>query len=135
MPIARGQRDRQNGAEREHKQQHKPGRGLKALCQTAMEQKRVEAADDAFFAWANQQDANKGASARTNAKIFGYQFVKQVLEIVLRTPRNATTDIPYSPKVLRYLMQQRCVSAGMVDGGLFASLRLRGDWVCRASHD
>lgn len=97
---------------------------------TAMEQKRPEAAEDVFFAWVSQHEGNRGRS-RLNAKLpFGYQLVKQVLEILFRIPKNATTDIPYSPKVVRYLMKQRCVSASMVDGGLFAALRLRNDWVC-----
>ena len=97
---------------------------------TAMEQKRPEAADDVFFAWVSLQESNRSRS-RLNAKLpFGYQLVKQVLEILFRIPKNATVDIPYSPKVVRYLMKQRCVSASMVDGGLFAALRLRNDWVC-----
>lgn len=91
---------------------------------TAMEQKRVEAADDVFFAWVAQQQDGPRASAKLP---LGYQFVKGVLEVVFRVPKNAT-DIPYSPKVVRHLMQQRCVSSGMVDGGLFAALRLRQDW-------
>ncbi|KIP07738.1 hypothetical protein PHLGIDRAFT_127500 [Phlebiopsis gigantea 11061_1 CR5-6] len=95
---------------------------------TAMEQKRPEAADDVFFAWVSQHEGNRSKS-RLNAKLpFGYQLAKQVLEILFRIPKNAATDIPYSPKVVRYLMKQRCVSASMVDGGLFAALRLRNDW-------
>lgn len=96
-----------------------------------MEQKRVEATDDAFFAWVSQQESGRqGANNRSNSKLqFGYQLVKQILELVFRTPKNATANIPYSPKVVRYLLQQRCVSASMVDGGLFAALRLRNDWV------
>lgn len=97
------------------------------VMRTAMEQKRVEAADDAFFAWVAQQEGAKGGIGK---KSFGYQFTKQVLEIVLRAPKNATADIPYSPKVLQYLLQQRCVSAGMVECGLFPALQLRNDWVC-----
>lgn len=94
-----------------------------------MEQKRVEATDDAFFAWVSQQESGRsGANSRSKLP-FGYQLVKQVLELVFRTPKNTTVDIPYSPKVVRYLLQQRCVSASMVDGGLFAALRLRNDWV------
>ncbi|GJE84877.1 hypothetical protein PsYK624_009530 [Phanerochaete sordida] len=101
---------------------------LRAM-RTAMEQKRVEAADELFFDWVAQQETGKTSASRASAKpILGYQFVKQVLEILLRTPKNATTDIPYSPKVMRHLMQQRCVSAGMIEGGLFAALRLRNDW-------
>lgn len=102
---------------------------LRAM-RTAMEQRRVEAADEVFFDWVAQQEGGKPAAGRPNAKQpFGHQFVKQILDIILRTPKNATTDIPYSPKVMRYLMQQRVVSAGMIEGGLFAALRLRNDWV------
>lgn len=108
---------------------------LRAM-RTSMEQKRVEAADEVFFDWISQQESGKASASRPNAKLpLGYQFVKQVLEIILRMPKNATTDIPYSPKVMRYLMQQRCVSASMIEGGLFAALRLRNDWVCNMRYN
>ena len=96
---------------------------------TAMEQKRVEAANDIFFAWVTSQES--GRPGRPSVKVsFGYQLVKRVLELVFwTTTKNSTTDIPYSPRVVRYLLQQRCVSASMVAGGLIAALRLRNDWV------
>lgn len=104
---------------------------LLRMMRSAMEQKRVEAVDETYFAW-----VTKNESAKNIRLVFGYQFVKQLLDIVLR-PSITATDIPYSPKIVQHLLQQRCVSASMVETGLFAVLRLRNDWVrpCTSSRE
>ncbi|KAL4247039.1 Nucleolar protein 11 [Abortiporus biennis] len=104
---------------------------LKAML-SSMEQKRVEAADDAFFNWVSQEEAKRTQrpdGSQEGSKL-GYRFVQQLLEIVFRKPKGSSTfsDIPYSPKVVQYLMEKRVVSSGMVDGGLVGVLRLRNDW-------
>ena len=56
----------------------------------------------------------------------GHEFVKELLGIVLRPA--ITSNIPYSSKVLQYLLERRAVSANMVEGGLLRALKLRNDW-------
>jgi hypothetical protein len=55
--------------------------------------------------------------------------VKELLDIVLQPAVGA--DLPYSSKVLRFLLEKRAVSANMVEGGLLHALKLRNDWVSR----
>ncbi|KAI0939855.1 hypothetical protein AcV5_001129 [Taiwanofungus camphoratus] len=108
------------------------------VMRSAMEQKRPEGADQAFFNWVAQEEEPRqnGVSQGTETAEdprpqLGYVFVKQVLDIVFRTPgksSNAVIGIPYSPKVVQYLLEKRTVSAGMVEGGLFSALTLRQDW-------
>ncbi|THG96364.1 hypothetical protein EW026_g5455 [Hermanssonia centrifuga] len=105
---------------------------LKAMS-AAMDSKRIQGADEAFFAWVSEAqakvDSANAAPKKLAAKLpLGHQFVKRVLEVVLRSPKNPDADILYSPKVVRYLLEKRLVSAGMVPGGLFSALRLRKDW-------
>lgn len=97
-----------------------------------MDQKRVEAADEAFFAWATQtesRNANAPAKGTANKLSYGYEFVKQVMEIVLRAPKGSSADIPYSSRIVRHLLDKRCISSNMVPGGLLPALILRKDWV------
>ena len=57
--------------------------------------------------------------------------MKQVLETTLHRPEGSARDLPYSPKIVRHLLEKRCVSSNMVSGGLLPALRLRKDWVSR----
>lgn len=114
-----------------------------------MEQKRVEAADEAFFAWVAKVDAAKVDAAARVKVPYGYEFVRGVLGVVLDASRNLQQQnqqseknlktpkklkkgsgaVPYSSKVVRYLLEKRCVSSGMVKGGLLPALRMHNDWV------
>ncbi|KAI0347456.1 hypothetical protein BDW22DRAFT_1351894 [Trametopsis cervina] len=94
---------------------------------SAMDQRRVEAVDEAFFSWVSRADSKP--SARGAVKLpYAHEFVKQVLEIVLRPPKSPNAEIPYSSKVVRHLLGKRCVSSSMLSGGLLPALRLRKDW-------
>lgn len=53
--------------------------------------------------------------------------MKELLDIILQPAKGA--DIPYSSKVLQFLLEKQAVSANMVEGGLFRVLKLRSDWV------
>ncbi|CAL1700237.1 unnamed protein product [Somion occarium] len=96
------------------------------VMRTAMEQKRVDAADRAFFQWVTEHDA----STAQKPSYLSHRFVQQILEIVFRQPKgsNATSDIPYSPKVVRTLLEKKAVTSGMLERGLLSALRPRHDW-------
>lgn len=97
-----------------------------------MDQKRPEGADEAFFDWLKQAEMtlpNASEGAPKNEVQLGYKFVRDILGILFRQPKGATENIPYSAKAVKYLLERRAVSSGMVDGGLLPALRLRKDWV------
>ncbi|KAH9948785.1 hypothetical protein B0H21DRAFT_777679 [Amylocystis lapponica] len=72
-----------------------------------IDQSRPEGAEKAFFEWAGRDPSLE------------HIFVKQVLDIVFRNEHTRSGGaIPYSPKVLRYLLDRRAVSSAMVVGGL-----------------
>ncbi|OCH94292.1 hypothetical protein OBBRIDRAFT_770017 [Obba rivulosa] len=100
-------------APRPNLQPLQPGQG-RAL--SGVMERHPEAAAEAFFAYASQDGAE-----------FGYTFVKMLLEQVFRVPKGAET-IPYAPKIVRWLLEKRAVSYGMVEGGLFPALMARNDW-------
>ncbi|KAI0689236.1 hypothetical protein BC835DRAFT_264850 [Cytidiella melzeri] len=103
------------------------------VMRTSMDQKRVEAVDETYLNWAAHAHAeSEGATASSRPGAprvpYGYEFVKQVLDIVLRPPKGPGVDPSYSPKVVRHLLDRRCISSNMVSGGLLPALRLRKDW-------
>lgn len=107
---------------------------LLRIMKTAMDQKRVDSTDEAFFNWVKQEESRLPKTpegAPKNEVQLGYQFVQDVLEIVFRQPKSVMEGIPYSPKIVRYVLERRAVSSGMVEGGLLPILRLRKDWVRR----
>ena len=112
---------------------HDAGRAkLLRVIRTAMDQKRLEGVDQAFFDWVKQEEAKLPQPAQGAPKPevqLGFRFVQDVLAVVFRQPKGVTENIPYSPKVVRYLLERRAVSSGMLEGGLLPALRLRNDWV------
>lgn len=95
---------------------------------TSVEQNRPEAASTAFFEWAEKQGHSEDAALKTQGKPqLGDQFVRALLDVVLQPSKGG--DVPYSGKVTRWLLEQRAVSAEMVEGGLISALKQRGDWV------
>jgi hypothetical protein len=60
--------------------------------------------------------------------LYGHSFVKELLGLFFE-PKNCTGKHQYSPRVTRHLIENRVVSAGMVEGGLLTALREYSDWV------
>jgi len=52
------------------------------------------------------------------------------MNIVLQPSKPSNT--PYSSQIVQHLLEKETVSAGMVEVGLLAVLRLRNDWVRRS---
>ncbi|KAK1220702.1 hypothetical protein PQX77_016528 [Marasmius sp. AFHP31] len=105
---------------------------------SVMEKNRPQNANDAFFAWEKRElaeDAKKpaengntlGKAVEERRIVYGYGFIKDVLNIVLRPtqPQNVT----YSSQIVKHLLEKKLVSSSMLDAGLLAALRLRNDWV------
>jgi len=95
-------------------------------------------ADEAFFAWvkehpsAHEQSATSDLSISTpdgaaSEALYGHSFVKELLGLFF-APENVTGKCQYSPRVTRHLIENRVVSASMVEGSLFSALREHGDW-------
>ncbi|KAH8096702.1 hypothetical protein BXZ70DRAFT_331420 [Cristinia sonorae] len=95
---------------------------------SSIDQKRAELADEAFFNWVKQEEARLPKSAPANEVQFGYKFVQDLLEILFKQLKAAADTMVYSPKVVRYLVERKVVSSGMVEGGLLPALRARNDW-------
>lgn len=123
---------------------------LLKLMRTMIEQNRPDGASTAFFEWSSKATALGGQQVRTNnydtvANILtcpmfyfpyeqsdiplGHEFVKELLDIVLQPAKGG--NIPYSSKVLQFLLERQAVSANMVESGLLHALKLRNDWVRR----
>ncbi|KAI0082514.1 hypothetical protein K474DRAFT_527095 [Panus rudis PR-1116 ss-1] len=103
---------------------------------TALDQKRVDSADDAFSSYvaeqekqARQQQSIVAGEDGLNAYL-SHRFVQQILGVVFRSPPKGTVvaDLPYSPKMIRALLEKRVVSSGMLDKGILPALRARNDW-------
>jgi hypothetical protein len=95
---------------------------------TLISQKRIQAADEAFFAWIGQEGKRKLDFEGSHAVLFGYEFTKQVLECVLQLDKGAA-EVLYSGNVVRALLERKVVVARMVPGGLLNVLVDRSDWV------
>jgi len=87
------------------------------------DQNRPEGAGTAFFEWSKKAAALEGQQPDI---ALGHEFVKELLDIVLQPAKGA--NIPYSSKVLQFLLERRAVSANMIEGGLLHALKLRNDW-------
>ncbi|KAJ7063545.1 hypothetical protein C8F01DRAFT_1133448 [Mycena amicta] len=84
--------------------------------QKALANKNPEAAEEAFFTW---ETSEREAGSET---AFGHLFVSDILAAVLQ-PSGA-----YSPRIIKFLLEKRIVSASMVEGGLLAALLQHNDW-------
>ncbi|KIK64736.1 hypothetical protein GYMLUDRAFT_240697 [Collybiopsis luxurians FD-317 M1] len=98
---------------------------------SAMDRHQPDNANTAFFTWQKQEEAKAGTETETKpsgplSSIYGYNFTKDVLNIVLQPSKPANT--PYSSQVMQHLLEKNVVSTSMVDGGLLPLLRLRYDW-------
>lgn len=98
---------------------HGRRRVLQAM-RTEMEGNRPQAANEAFFNWEKGQPGlDKGP--------YGYDFVKQVLHVVLQPVKNPAS-VMYSSMVVRRLIDHKVVSNDMVEGGLVRLLKAKNDW-------
>ena len=68
---------------------------------------------------------------KTTQPTLDYNFVKDILNIVLTSDSKTNTLATYSPDVVRYLLERRAVCSAMVQmpGGLLGALRTKNDWV------
>ncbi|GLB34213.1 hypothetical protein LshimejAT787_0110970 [Lyophyllum shimeji] len=109
-----------------------------ATMRTAMEKNLPQAANVAFFEWEKREAKSAPQSssdavpppdqdnASASPASLSYAFVKDLLVTVLQPSKPANT--PYSPEVVRYLLNRQLVTGNMIDGGLLAALRAKNDW-------
>ncbi|KAI5123385.1 hypothetical protein M0805_006093 [Coniferiporia weirii] len=131
---------------------------LLSRLQDAVEEERIDDAENIFFYWAKRKDEKaKGkvvapvtenggeAGALQEGELKGDELSKT--QETKKSPYRRTYDHafvtrvfqialqpenapgkPYSPKICRYLLSRNFVSYSMVDGGLLTSLVQRNDW-------
>ena len=60
-----------------------------------------------------------------------YNFVKDILNIVLSSDSKTKSAAAYSPDIIQYLLKRRTVCSAMVQipGALLGALRTKNDWV------
>ncbi|KAI9447943.1 hypothetical protein H4582DRAFT_42547 [Lactarius indigo] len=84
-----------------------------------------EAADSAFFEWVENRSGS--AASVDDEPIFGHEFVREILNTVLQ-PSSAPALTSYPPKTIRYLLENRLVSAGMLSQSLLDLFVESKDW-------
>lgn len=96
------------------------------VVRSSLDQKRIDAANEAFFKWVSERETKESQQSP-----FSHHFVQRLLGIVFKQTKGTTApnDIPYSPKIVQYLLEKKVVTSGMVEKGLFSALKLRQDWV------
>ena len=106
-------------------------RNLLDKLKAELRQNNPEAADTAFFEWLE----NHSRSSVTVDKhieqggfLFGHEFVREILDIVLQTPSKSAAAL-YPAKTVHHLLENRVVSASMLSQSLLGSLVERNDWV------
>ncbi|KAJ7221708.1 hypothetical protein GGX14DRAFT_670888 [Mycena pura] len=94
-----------------------------ASVRAAMANNDLEAAEKAFFTWeASERQAAESNNDGECQLALGHSFVRDILAVVLQPVA------VYSSALVRFLLEKRVVSASMVDAGLLAALKQRGDW-------
>jgi hypothetical protein len=63
--------------------------------------------------------------------MFGHEFVREILDIALQ-PSSTPASTLYPPKIVRYLLENHVVSAGMLSQSLLELFVENKDWVRRA---
>ena len=68
---------------------------------------------------------------KTTPATLDYNFVKDILNIVLSSDSKTNSAAAYSPDIIQYLLKRRTVCSAMVQipGGLLGALRTKNDWV------
>jgi len=108
-------------------------RDLLDKLKAALRQNHPEAADSAFFEW-----LDKRSSATVDTQhieqgdlLFGHEFVREILDIVLQSPSKSTATL-YPAKTVHHLLESRVVTASMLSQSLLGLLVERKDWVSSA---
>ncbi|KAJ6488497.1 hypothetical protein C8R47DRAFT_1274615 [Mycena vitilis] len=97
-----------------------------AAVQTAMSNNEPQAAEAAFFDWEkSEKRSGEETSGGESQVALGHAFVQALLTTLLQPTKQSSA---YSSVLVQALLQRRVVSASMVEGGLLAALKLRGDW-------
>lgn len=111
--------------------------------QNAIEEEKPEAADSVFFAWLGAESSHrakqKGKQPQgqvedgnlDTSNAFTHNVTTRLVQSLL--PSDAKPQTPYSPKIIRYLLERDLVSNTMIKGGILPALCLRSDWVSARS--
>lgn len=109
--------------------------------QNAIEEEKPGDADTVFFGWTNaeisrrkqkgKQPQGQGDDENMDSVDISSAFTHSVTSRLVQSllPADAKPRTPYSPKLLRYLLERGLVSNSMLNGGLLPALCLRSDWV------
>ena len=129
-PISQGQGQMTRGGPELSANARKALREIKTAIDGSANGSTV-AAETVFFEYVKQQgkgkDTTQGSQPNTSLE---YPFVQGVLEFVLRPPSHVQgKTAAYSPKIVKYLLENRVVSSSMVEGGVLPALAERNDWV------
>jgi Utp8 family len=112
-------------------------RDLLDKLKVALRQNQPEAADSAFSEWLEKRSSS---SATVNTQhieqgdlLFGHEFVREVLNIVLQSPLKSAATL-YPAKTVYHLLENRVVAASMLSQSLLQLLVERKDWVSVLIH-
>ncbi|KLO08508.1 hypothetical protein SCHPADRAFT_1000874 [Schizopora paradoxa] len=108
--------------------------------QNAIEEEKPAEADAVFFGWISAESARRKQKGKQpqgqvddenmdNVDIssaFTHSVTSRLVQSSL--PVDAKPRTPYSPKILRYLLERGLVSNSMLNCGLLPALCLRSDW-------
>ncbi|KAJ3992530.1 hypothetical protein F5050DRAFT_1579367 [Lentinula boryana] len=103
---------------------------------SAIDRNQPENANVVFFEWEKravpEDSSSKDKLVRSIFLIYGYNFTKEILNIVLQPSKPLKTV--YSSKIVLHLLEKKVVSTGMLEAGILPMLRLRNDWksICLA---
>ena len=110
-------------------------RDLLDKVKAALRQNRPEAADSAFFEWLEKR-SNLLTTVDTqhiqqDDLLFGHEFVRAILDIVLQSPSKSSATL-YPAKIVHHLLENRVVTASMLSQSFLGLLVERNDWVSGA---
>ncbi|KAF8191434.1 hypothetical protein K438DRAFT_1830503 [Mycena galopus ATCC 62051] len=93
-----------------------------AAVQAAIADNEPAAAERAFFDW---ERSERQSGEEESQVALGHSFVRDLLTAILQPTKQSSA---YPSVLVRTLLQRRAISATMVEGGLLAAFKLRGDW-------
>lgn len=91
---------------------------LVSMIESAMSEKKPQKADEVFFKWIKENTVSE--------RVFEHEFVKKIVNAIL-LPDSKAGEV-YSPRIVRYLLEEGHLNATMGDGQLISRLRDQGDW-------
>ena len=110
-------------------------RNLLGRMKAAIHQNDLEAADSAFFEWLKSRSDSSSAVDTQPVKpvnpLFGHEFVREILSIVLQSPSKSASP-SYPVKTVHHLLENRVVSASMLSQSLLGLFGESNDWVSDA---